>query len=369
MRFASTILAFAVGGLISLGFVMLYSAMMGTSALGSKLLIQLAGFGIGLAVCAVIGSLDYQVLKSWSIPLWIGAVALLVTVLGADEINGARRWLTLGPINFQPSELAKLALIVSVAHYLDRFARHQATFWRGLVVPGSLCAVILGLVFVEPDRGAAILLAAVAGAMLLVGGVRILYLGMPALGAVVGLVWSLMNDPLRMGRILSWLNPEGTRMGVGYQAYQGMLALGSGGVLGVGLGNGRQKLGWIPEHETDFIFSVIGEELGLVATLSIVFAFVVVVICSAYIAWHARDRFGFLLGSGVTVLIGLQAFINIGVVTSVLPNKGLPLPFISYGGSNLVIMMACVGLMLAIARRAGESDPDSPFQTQGERAP
>jgi cell division protein FtsW len=140
--------------------------------------------------------------------------------------------------------------------------------------------------------------------------------------------------------------------GVGYQAYQAMIALGSGGWTGLGLGNGRQKLGFVPEDHTDFILSIIGEELGLIATLFILLAFVIIVICGIYIALNARDPFGFLLGSGVTLLIGLQAAINIGVVTSALPNKGLPLPFISYGGSNLMAMLTCVGILFSIARHA-----------------
>ena len=158
-----------------------------------------------------------------------------------------------------------------------------------------------------------------------------------------------MNDPVRMKRIMAFLHPEQHREGVGFQSYQAMLALGSGGTTGLGLGNGRQKLGFVPEHHTDFIFSVIGEELGVIATIGVVLAFMAIVICGLYIAWNARDRFGIVLGTGITFLIGLQAFINIGVVTSALPNKGLPLPFISYGGSSLVMMLGSVGILLSIA--------------------
>jgi cell division protein FtsW len=143
--------------------------------------------------------------------------------------------------------------------------------------------------------------------------------------------------------------------GVGYQAYEAMIALGSGGWTGLGLGNGRQKLGFVPEHHTDFIFSIIGEELGLVATLLVVVAFVVIVLCGIYIALHAREMFGTMLATGVTLLIGLQAAINIGVVTSALPNKGLPLPFISYGGSNLLAMLTCVGILFSVARRGSQT--------------
>ena len=166
----------------------------------------------------------------------------------------------------------------------------------------------------------------------------------PVLLGIAGLGVSLWHDPMRMKRIFSWLHLEEHKSGTGYQAYQAMLALGTGGWTGLGLGNGRQKLGFVPEHHTDFIFSIIGEELGLIATLLVIVAFMAMMICGIYIARRARDTFGLLLGSGITLLIGLQAFINIGVVTSALPNKGLPLPFISYGGSNLLVMLTCVGL-------------------------
>jgi cell division protein FtsW len=170
--------------------------------------------------------------------------------------------------------------------------------------------------------------------------------------AIVGLVVSILHDPMRLKRIFSWLDLEQNKDGVGYQAYQAMIALGSGGWDGLGLGNGRQKLGFVPEHHTDFIFSIIGEELGLVATLLVVVAFVVIALCGIYIALHTRDTFGTLLATGITLLISLQAAINIGVVTSALPNKGLPLPFISYGGSNLLAMLTCVGILLSVARQA-----------------
>jgi cell division protein FtsW len=163
--------------------------------------------------------------------------------------------------------------------------------------------------------------------------------------------------------LLAWLDPGQHLDGTGYQGWQAILALGSGGIDGVGLGNSRQKLGFIPEHHTDFILSIVGEELGLVATLGIVLVFVVIVLCGFYIAWRARDPFGTYLAAGITFLIGLQAFINIGVVTAVLPNKGLPLPFISYGGSNLLIMLTSVGILISIARQGLEPElaPNNPF--------
>jgi cell division protein FtsW len=202
--------------------------------------------------------------------------------------------------------------------------------------------------------------------MLLIAGVRWRYFLPPIVLGACGFAVSIWHDPLRMKRVFSWLYSEEYKDTVGYQARQAMIALGSGGWTGLGLGNGRQKLGFVPEHHTDFILSIIGEELGLIATLLIVLAFVAIVFCGLHIAMRARDTFGLLLASGLTLLIGLQAAINIGVVTSALPNKGLPLPFISYGGSNLLAMLASVGLLLSIARQARvpESIPVDPFKTE-----
>jgi len=259
----------------------------------------------------------------------------------------------------------------ALAWYGEHFQRQMGTFRRGLLIPGTCILVVLGLVFKEPDVGTTMLLASVAGGMLLVAGVRWRFILPPAIAGAVGLGIFLLNDPMRRERIFSWLYLEENKQGVGFQAYQAMLALGSGGWTGLGLGNGRQKLGWIPYHHTDFIFSIIGEELGLIATLLVIAGFVVIVLCGLYIALNASDTFGLLLGSGITFLIGLQAFINIGVVTSALPNKGLPLPFISYGGSNLLVMLTCVGILLSIARhaRVPVRRAANPFQAEPASTP
>jgi len=215
-------------------------------------------------------------------------------------------------------------------------------------------ALVRGLIIFEPDRGCTILLAAVCGVIWIVAGARLSFLTLPTALIGAGLAFSLRHDSMRMGRIMAWLHPDETKDGVGYQVREGIIALGSGGWFGLGLGNGRQKLGFVPEHHTDFIFTIIGEELGLVATLSVVALFIVLVLCGIFIARRSCDTFGMLLGTGLTFMIGFQAFINIGVVTGVLPNKGMPLPFISYGGSNLVLMLASVGFLISIARFATE---------------
>ncbi|HAO77469.1 MAG TPA: putative lipid II flippase FtsW [Verrucomicrobia subdivision 3 bacterium] len=357
MRVAVTILAFCVTSLLALGLVMLYSSSM-TQVGAQYLQLQLVWCFLGFILCVAAAAFDYQQLKKIVWPFFLLALVLLVLVLLplphglTKKINGAHRWFILPGMRLQPSELGKLALIIALAWYGDRYQRKMQTFRWGICLPVVIIAAILGLVFVEPDRGTTILLAAVSGSILLLAGVQWKFIIPPVILAAVGLAVSIWHDPMRMKRIFSWLDMEQNKEGVGYQAYQAMIALGSGGWTGLGLGNGRQKLGWVPEHHTDFIFSIIGEELGLLATLLVILAFVVIALCGIYIALHARDTFGTLLAIGITLLISLQAAINIGVVTSALPNKGLPLPFISYGGSNLLAMFTCVGILFSVARQA-----------------
>jgi len=358
MKVAVTILVFCVGALLALGMVMLYSSSM--AQVGARyLMMQLVWCVLGLAACVAAAMLDYRQLKKvWWAPLGI-ALVLLVLVLNRHigaRINGARRWLSFGGLHFQPSEFAKIALIIALAWYGERFQRKMLQWKRGVLIPGLLIGLTAGLVFKEPDVGNALALAAVSGTLLLVAGIRLRYFLPPVLAAAVGVGAFICYNPMRSDRIHSWLHVEETRRNTGLQTYEAMVALGSGGLTGKGLGDGRQKLGFVPEHHTDFIFSIIGEELGLIATLLVVSAFVVIVACGICIAIHSCDTFGLLLGTGITFLIGLQAFINIGVVTGALPNKGLPLPFISYGGSNLLIMLVSVGLLLSIARQARDTD-------------
>jgi cell division protein FtsW len=357
MRVAVTILAFCVTSLLALGLVMLYSSSM-TQVGAQYLQLQLVWCFLGFILCVAATAFDYQQIKKIVWPFFLLALVLLVLVLLplphglTKKINGAHRWFILPGMRLQPSELGKIALIIALAWYGDRYQRKMQTFRWGICLPVVIIAAILGLVFVEPDRGTTILLAAVSGSILLLAGVQWKFIVPPVILAAVGLAVSIWHDPMRMKRIFSWLDVEQNKEGVGYQAYQAMIALGSGGWTGLGLGNGRQKLGWVPEHHTDFIFSIIGEELGLLATLLVILAFVVIALCGIYIALHARDTFGTLLAIGITLLISLQAAINIGVVTSALPNKGLPLPFISYGGSNLLAMFTCVGILFSVARQA-----------------
>src|SRR5881396_1900509 len=362
MKYVTTILVFCVAALLSLGLVMLYSSSMSPTG-ASYPAAQVIWSGLGLVAAGIVACVDYRHLKKISIPLFLFALVLLAAVLVPDiglKRGGARRWFEIAHQSFQPSELAKLALIILLAHYAERYQRFMPTFGRGLAVPGIFIGLTVGLIFLEPDWGTTLLLAAVSGILLLVAGVRWRYFFPPLILGAITFVLFLLNNPVRMKRIFSWINPDETKEGVGYQAWQAMLALGSGGWTGLGLGNGRQKFDYLPGIKTDFIFANIGEELGLIATLGVVAAFGVLLLCGIYIAWNARDTFGTLLATGITFLIGLQAFINIGVVTGTLPTKGLPLPFISRGGSNLFLLLLCVGLLLSVASRAVDTRRTAP---------
>jgi cell division protein FtsW len=354
MRWAVTILAFCIAALLALGMVMLYSSSMAQAGT-HYLTMQLIWCLLGLAACVAAAVLDYRQLKKvWWVLLGAALVLLLLVLVPHVGVvrGGARRWFCFRTFSFQPSEMAKLALIIALAWYGERFQRQMPLWKRGIVVPGAVIALVVGLIFVEPDVGNALLLATVSGFILLTAGIRVSYFLPPVLAGALAVGLFIYHNPMRSQRIYSWLHVEETRKDKGLQAYEAMVALGSGGLDGKGLGNSRQKLGFLPEHQTDFIFAIIGEELGLLATLLVLAAFVAIVLCGVFISWHSADTFGLLLGSGITFLIGAQAFINIGVVTSALPNKGLPLPFISYGGSNLLMMLSGVGVLLSIARQA-----------------
>ena len=362
MKVAVTILAFCVTSLLALGLVMLYSSSMTMvdrrthAEIGAHMLqMQVVWCILGFIACAVMAALDYQMLKRFAWPLFIGSLLLAVLVFAPKigiNLNGAHRWIRVKSVTCQPSEFVKIALIIVLAWYGDRFQRKMNTITRGILIPGIIIAAALGLIFIEPDRGTTILLAAVSGTMLMLAGVRWLHVIPPVLAAGAALAYSLTHDSMRSTRIMAWLHPDEHASGVALQAEQAKIAIGSGGLTGLGLGDGRQKLGFLPEIHSDFIFANIGEELGLVATALVILAFMLIAVCGLFIALRSRDRFGCLLAVGVASLISYQAIINIGVVTSLLPNKGLALPFISAGGSSLLAMLIGVGILFSVARQA-----------------
>jgi cell division protein FtsW len=358
MRRKSAYLLFlAVLGLLVIGIVMLFS----TSAFardshGDPLFFlkrQGVWLGVGLAGCIVTAMVDYHFWqRTWWIWLGIAAITLVFCYVPhvGMRINGSRRWVGLGPFGFQPSEIAKLAAVFFLAWWFARYEKvaHHPLF--GFAIPLAVVTALLSLILFEVDLGTTALIGMTSFVIMFVAGTNTLLLGLLAvMGSSVIFVGA---THARMDRLVAFTDLERYKEDAGLQQMQALIAWGSGGMDGLGLGNGRQKMLYLPYAHTDFIFPMIGEELGLRISLLVVFLFVVVIVCGIVIALHAKDRFGLLTATGVVSLLALQAAVNIGVTTSLLPNKGLPLPFISYGGSNLAACLFGVGLLLNIYRQA-----------------
>jgi cell division protein FtsW len=326
-------------------------------------------------VVALIGAvaaarLDYHGYQWAAPPLLLFSIALLaMTVIPGVgiEVNGSRRWLRAGALTFQPSELAKPAAVLWLAWWLRRSRRHVETAMYGLILPALPLAVMLGLIFIEPDFGTTLLIALVAGLVLFAGGARLGHLLIAAALGFSAFALAIFQDPVRMRRILSFLDVEKYAQKEGFQLMQALLAFVAGGGAGAGLGQGLQKRFYLPEAHTDFIFAIIGEELGIVGTLSVLLLFLTLFVCGMRIAYGAPDFFGRLIAYGLTIMITLQALINIGVVTGCLPTKGLALPFISYGGSNLLVNGIMVGILVNIARHAADGVEDDDLRDIKDR--
>lgn len=297
--------------------------------------------------------IDYRRWRDWTRPLLFVTTAMLVLVLVPHfgiYVAGSRRWLGIGSWRFQPTELAKLALVLFAADLLTR-REHDMHDWRTTLRPVLVAVVALGgLIFLEPDLDSAVLLAVIAGAILLVAGARVRHLmSVSALGMGAFLVLAL-SASYRRARLLTFLHPSAAAANGGYQLVQSLIALGSGGVSGVGLGAGRAKWLFLPNAHTDFIFAVIGEELGLVGTLAVLGLFAAFALLGIRAARRAPDRYGMLLAAGITVWVVAQAAVNIGGVVGLLPVSGVPLPFVSFGGSALVFTMLATGILANVAR-------------------
>lgn len=343
---------------LTFGLVMLYStsAPYAQRTFGdSHYFLQRQCLWIGFGVIALLAMMrcDVHLLRRASLPLLLLSIALLaLTLRYGVVVNGARRWLALGPLRFQPSEAAKLALVLFLAHRLARDQRRIRTFLRGFVLPMTMTGLVVGLIFLEPDFGTSALAAVVAATLMFVAGTRVAYLGPTLLAGAAAFAAAIARNPERMGRILAYRDLEAYGQTAGYQVKQAILAFGSGGTTGVGLGGSGQKMFYLPEAHTDFIFPIIGEELGLVATLALVTAMTLFFLAAFWLSLKSGDLYLCLLGIGIALLIGFQAFINMGVVTGMLPAKGLPLPFISFGGSNMLVNLAAVGILINIYRHA-----------------
>lgn len=317
--------------------------------------------GFGLVLMLLFARIDYHRWRWMAVPVVLSAIALLVLVripgIGR-EINGSWRWLRFGSVSLQPSEFAKFAVILFLAWWLKRERRNVETFTRGFLYPGMVLAGVLLLIFVEPDFGTALLIAMTGGLMLFYGGTSLRFL-LPSAAVGAGLFsWAVMRDAERMGRVLSFLDPEKYISTDGWQLMNALYGFVVGGLHGAGLGESLQKRFYLPEAHTDFIFAIIGEELGLMGTIGILSLFLILLLCGIHITVRAPDYFGRMLSFGVTVAVAMQALINIAVVTGSVPTKGMALPFISYGGSSLLVFLSLIGLQVNIARHVGDPVPD-----------
>jgi cell division protein FtsW len=369
---------FVTAALAGLGLLMVYSASITArpSFADQKYLVrQLMFLGAGI-IAAVAGSqLSVQFWRRAALPIMgLTAVALgavLIPGIGS-RINGAQRWFRYQTVSVQPSEFAKIAMVLFLAWAIERKGDGIRRFWTGWVPVMAIPAVISAFVLVEPDFGTAIFLLLIAGMMLFLAEVPLLQLAMivvafvPVLGALV------LAQPYRVKRILEFVNGWWDPDAAPYQVRQSLVALGSGSVWGSGLGQGWQKLGFLPEANTDFVFAVVGEELGLAGTLTVLTLWTVFLICGVRLAWRVRgDQFAYLTSLGLVCQSVFQAALNIGVVTGTLPPKGISLPFLSAGGSNLIVSLISVGLVLGLTRQPrDQSDFESLApRVQGEREP
>lgn len=371
MRLAVGTITIVAGLLLTLGLTMLNSIGMHHPKGLYFFYQQSQWVVIGLVACVAAATIDYR--RTRGLAYAFLGVTMVLLVLArvpgiSREVNGAWRWLKIGSFTFQPSEFAKVSLIMALAAYAHANRRRMAQPMIGLVIPGAMAAAVLGLVLLGKDLGTTALMAMLTASMLFAAGTRLRHLIPVGLVGVVGLGAYLATDPVRWRRVEAFLDPEKYAETIALQSTQSKIAIGSGGVLGRGLGNGIHKSGFVPEQPTDFIFSVIGEELGLRVTLPLVMAYMAFSLAALRIARKAPDGYGAMLASGIGLLVGFQAVINIAVTTDTVPNKGLALPFVSYGGSCLLVMLTLVGLLINIATRSAheESEENLPEGTDRE---
>jgi cell division protein FtsW len=317
--------------------------------------LTLGGFAMWIAA-----RLDYRRLKQWTYPLLLGSLVLLAATLGAPTLNGARRWLPLGPVTVQPVEIAKLALVSYLASSLGRKADQVKTFTVGFVPHLVVCGLMMVLLLKQPDLGSSVVLGATTLGMLFMAGARISYIVLAVLVAAPMAYHMVVGTTWRLQRVLAYFNPEAYAHGDGYQYMQARLAMGSGGLFGNGLGGGHQTLGYTPEAHSDFILAPIGEELGWLGVALVLGLFAILVWRGIRAALGARDVFGGYLAFGITLLFGVQALFNVGVVLGIVPNKGITLPLVSCGGSSLVITMFLVGLLFNVGRRPERTQRTQP---------
>lgn len=314
----------------------------------------------GLVVMFAASRINYRLFEKPTAvySIFVLTVILLIAVFAFPEINGARRWIRMGPVSLQPSEMAKIALPIFLAYFLTRNEDRVGELKTTVIPCVGALALLGGLVFIEPDLGTTIVLCAIFSAIYFAAGARLLHIATVGAVMVAGAMAAVWFAPWRVERLMAFLDPFAHSDDAGYQVVQSLYAIGSGGLFGEGFGKGQQKLFYLPYPYSDFIFSVIGEEWGLLGTLAVVIAFGLLLWRGTRAAVKSTDRFGMLLGIGLITGIIVQALFNISVVTSILPAKGIPLPFISYGGSSVMVTMFAVGLLLSISRYGGNAAAD-----------
>ncbi|HZI12937.1 MAG TPA: putative lipid II flippase FtsW [Myxococcus sp.] len=350
----------AVLALVTLGLVMVYSAsaVLAQDKLGDSLYFlkrQLAAAGMGLVAMAVAMKVGWRKLARWAYPLLLVAIVLLVLVVIpgiGHTAGGARRWIRLPGFGLQPAEVAKFAWVVYLSYSLAKKREKVASFSVGFLPHLALCGLLVMLCMLQPDFGSSVLLVFMLFVLLFAAGAKLSYLvGMVLLALPLGYV-AIASSPYRMKRILAFLDPWAHRHDVGYQVAESLMSIGSGGVSGLGLGDGRQKLFFLPEAHTDFIFSILGEETGLIGVGLLVLLYGVVLWRGVRASLAAGETFGTYLGLGITSIIAFQATVNMCVAMGLLPTKGLTLPFVSYGGTSLVVLMGAAGVLLSLSASA-----------------
>ncbi len=358
MRGTRSAIFITVAALVAIGIVMIYSAsaIYADSVMKDSLYYikrHLIYIAIGLFMMLLAMSVDLNKMRSMAKPIMLVSIFLLLIVLIphiGSQASGARRWFKFGLLSFQPSEFAKIAIIIYMADFISRKEKVMKSFLYGYLPAIMALGGTVGLVLLEPDLGTAITISVITVIMLFAGGVRSLYILASFLASLPVLYALLFRVEYRRKRMMIFLDPWSDKRGTGFQIIQSFVALGSGGLIGVGLGQSRQKLFYLPASHTDFIFSIIGEELGFIGTASVVILFGIFVWQGMKIVFKSAGTFERITALGIVSLVGIEAIINIGVTAGALPTKGLPLPFISYGGSGLIFHLMAVGILFNIAK-------------------
>ena len=355
-------LLFTVAGMVLFGLIMVYSASFiyaqertgdGFAFIKKQLIVAILGFGALFVSCRI----PYRRWADWSYPVLGTAIFLLAMVLVpgvGSRVLGAQRWINLGPINLQPGELAKFAVIIFVARLLEKKTDRLNKLVPGMVSPFFLTLPVFLLLLAQPDFGTTVMISLVIFALMFLAGVPKRFLGSALIMAGTVGAWLALGTEYRRARVATFMDPWRDPAGKGFQILQSFLGLSNGQILGVGLGNGKEKLFYLPEAHNDFIFAVIGEELGFIGVAAVVVTYLFFIYRGLKIGWTSYerygDRFGLLLASGITLALGIQGFVNMAVVLGLVPTKGLTLPFISYGGSALLIDLFAVGILLSVGK-------------------